>query len=75
MTIVRKTLTQIKREGGGVVDRKKLRATTDTDIARMIAADSDLAPDLSTMGPPLWDARGLRTAPPARVLKKPVGTC
>lgn len=60
MTIVRKTLTQIKRDGGGMVDRKKLRATTDDDIARMIADDPDLAPDLSSLGPPLPNVRGLR---------------
>lgn len=60
MTIVHKTLAQIKREGGGTVDRRKLRATADADIARMIADDPDLAPDLSTLGSPLPDVCGLR---------------
>lgn len=51
MTVVRKTLAQIRREGGGTVNRKRLAATTDADIARQIAEDTDTAPDLSTLPP------------------------
>ena len=50
MTVVRKTLAQIRREGGSV-NRKRLAATTDADIARQIAEDADTAPDLSTLPP------------------------
>lgn len=49
---VRKTLAQIRREGGGAVNRKKLAATTDADIVRQIAEDADTAPDLGSLPPP-----------------------
>lgn len=59
MTVVRKTLAQIRRAGGGAVNRKRLAATTDAAIARQIAGDADTAPDL-------------RTLPPSRVMVKTV---
>ncbi|OHC74071.1 MAG: hypothetical protein A3G18_05985 [Rhodospirillales bacterium RIFCSPLOWO2_12_FULL_58_28] len=49
MTVVSKTLMQIRREGGGAVDRKRLAATTDADIERQIAENADTAPDLATL--------------------------
>jgi hypothetical protein len=39
MSIVRKTLEQIRREGGGRVDRARLDVITDAEIQTMIDAD------------------------------------
>ena len=50
MTVVRKTLAQIRRKDGSV-NRKRLAATTDADIARQIAEDADTAPDLGALPP------------------------
>jgi putative transcriptional regulator len=58
--IVRRTLQQIQRSGGGAVDRKRLAATTDSDIRRQIASDPDTAPDLETLPPPRVMAKSVR---------------
>jgi len=60
MSTVRTTLARIGRAGGGAVDRKKLRATTNAAIARQIADDPDTAPALSSLGPPVPSLRTLR---------------
>ena len=46
MAIVRRTLKQIMKSGGGSADLKRLRAMTDDDIRAQIAADPDLAPEI-----------------------------
>jgi len=46
MSTVRRSQTQI-RESGGRVDLKRVRATTDKDIAKWIADDPDNAPELT----------------------------
>ena len=46
MATVRKTLLQI-RAAKPKINRAKLRATTDTDIARQITEDPDTAPEIS----------------------------
>lgn len=52
MTIVRKTIAQIRRAGGGAVNRKRLAATTDADVAVQIAEDADTAPALRALSAP-----------------------
>ena len=47
MTIIQKTLEQIEAEGGGYIDRERVDATTDEDIARQIADDPDTAPEIT----------------------------
>lgn len=47
MPIVRKSLDQIERDGGGRVDWDKIRNTSDDDITRQIAEDPDTAPELT----------------------------
>jgi putative transcriptional regulator len=47
MPIIRKTLEQIEREGGGAADLARIDATTDEEIARQIADDPDTAPELT----------------------------
>ena len=42
MSTVRKSLEQIRREGGGQVDRARLDAFTEADIERMAAEDDTL---------------------------------
>lgn len=49
--IVRKTLEQVKAEGGGRFDKAKFDSFTDADIERMIDADPDLAPRTETLQP------------------------
>jgi putative transcriptional regulator len=51
----------------GRIDRARLRATTDEEIARQIAADPDLAPDMGDVtewklvyNPPLPNVRAIR---------------
>lgn len=51
MPMKTKSFEQIRREGGGKVDRATLDSTTDADIERQIAEDPDTAPDLSTLDP------------------------
>ena len=51
--IVRKTLQQIRAEGGGRFDKEKFDSFTDADIERMIDEDSDLAPRTETLVPVL----------------------
>lgn len=47
MTIVRRTRSEIRKCGGGRIDRERVRRTTDRDIDKMIASDPDTAPDMS----------------------------
>lgn len=47
MTIIRKTLEQITAEGGGYIDRERVDAMTDDDIARQIAENADAAPEIT----------------------------
>jgi hypothetical protein len=56
-----KSLDQIRREGGGRVDRAKMDRTSDADIKRQIAEDTDTAPDMST-----WDLSKARVVRPLR---------
>jgi putative transcriptional regulator len=57
--IVRKTLAQVKAEGGGRFDKEKFDSFTDANIERMIDADPDLAPRTETL-PPYFEARDVR---------------
>ena len=66
MPIVRRTLKQIMKSGGSV-DLKRLRSTTDEDIRAQIAADPDLAPEITDFSnfrkvyrPPLPDVKAIR---------------
>ena len=45
MSTVRKSLEQIRREGGGQVDRARLDAFTEADIERMAAEDDSFLSD------------------------------
>lgn len=45
MSTVRKSLEQIRREGGGQVDRARLDALTEADIERMAAEDDSFLSD------------------------------
>ena len=45
MSTVRKSLEQIRREGGGQVDRARLDAFTEADIERMAEEDDTLLSD------------------------------
>lgn len=80
MKIVRKSLAQIMREGGGHINRAAFDALTDEDIARQIAEDPDVAPSVETLGPPLPYARtvrnklGLTQAELAEKIHVPVAT-
>ena len=56
--IVRKTLEQVKAEGGRF-DKEKFDSFTDADIERMIDEDPDLAPRTETLVP-LLEARDVR---------------
>ena len=47
MPIVRRSAKQIRERGGGRVDWKRVRATTDREIAAQIASDPDTAPDMA----------------------------
>jgi putative transcriptional regulator len=67
VTIVRRTLKQIMKSGGGSVDLKRLRSTTDAEIAAQIAADPDAAPLMEysknarkVYNPPLPDVKAIR---------------
>lgn len=44
---VRITTDQIRRDGSGYINREKFDALTDEDIARQIAADPDVAPEMT----------------------------
>jgi len=66
MPTIRRSQAEIRRSGGRV-DLKRVRATTDKDIARWIAEDPDTAPELPTkvrprvvFTPPLPDVRRIR---------------
>lgn len=76
--IVRKTLEQVKAEGGRF-DKEKFDSFTDADIERMIDEDPDLAPRTETLVPLLeaCDVRrklGLTQAQFAKKLSVPVAT-
>ena len=60
MTIVRRTLSQIRKRGGGRVDWERVRKTTDADIRRMIEADPDTARDMATNRDQVSDSRDWR---------------
>ena len=47
MSTVRRTRTEIRQRGGGRVDWARVRSATDEDIDKMIASDSETAPDMS----------------------------
>ena len=57
--MVRKTLAQIRAEGGGRFDKEKFDSLTDADIERMIDEDPDLAPRTETLMP-YFEARDVR---------------
>lgn len=66
MPIVRRSQAEILK-GRGRVNRKQVRATTDTDIRRWIAEDPDTAPELPRgaklrliHNPPVPDVKGIR---------------
>jgi putative transcriptional regulator len=67
MAIVRRTLKQIMNSGDGSDDIKRLRATTDDEIRAQIAADPDVAPEITDFSnfrkvynPPLPDVKAIR---------------
>jgi putative transcriptional regulator len=67
VAIVKRSLAEIRRRGGGKVDWERVDATTDEDIQRMIESDPDIAPDLSVnrgwrkvITPYVPDVRALR---------------
>jgi putative transcriptional regulator len=67
MAIVRRTLKQIMKSGGGSVDLERLHSTTDEEIRAQIAADPDLAPEITDFSnfrkvynPPLPDVKAIR---------------
>src|SRR5881227_3405325 len=57
--IIRKTLAQVKAEGGGRFDKEKFDSFTDADIERMIDEDPDLAPRTETLLP-YFEVREIR---------------
>ncbi len=66
MPTIRRSQAEIRKTGGRV-DLKRVRATTDKNIARWIAEDPDTAPELPTkvrprvvFMPPLPDVRRIR---------------
>jgi putative transcriptional regulator len=67
MAIVRRTLKQIMNSGGGSVDIKRLRGTTDEELAAQIAANPDAAPLMEyskdfrkVYNPPLPNVKAIR---------------
>lgn len=67
MTIIRRTRNEIRKRGGGQVDWKRVRSTTDEDIDKMIESDRDTAPDMSkgrdwrrVLTPRIPDVQGIR---------------
>lgn len=56
--MVRMTLEEAVKVGR--IDKAKFDATTDEDIARQIAEDPDTAPDVTTLGDPLPNAKAVR---------------
>jgi putative transcriptional regulator len=47
MSTVRRTRTEIRKRGGGRVDWARVKGATDEDIEKMIAADTETAPDMT----------------------------
>lgn len=47
MPTIRKTLDQIAAADGKAIDRERLDAMTDADVARQIAEDPDAAPEIT----------------------------
>jgi len=67
MPIVRRSAKEIRKRGGGQVDWKRVRATTDREIAAQIASDPDTAPVIADVkhlrrvyNPPLPDVKAIR---------------
>ncbi len=67
MPIVRRSAKEIRKRGGGRVDWKRVRATTDREIAAQIASDPDTAPDMADVkdmrrvyNPPIPDVKAIR---------------
>jgi putative transcriptional regulator len=67
MPIVRRSLSEIMKRGGGKVDLDRIRRTTDEEIDAMIASDPDTAPDMSdgrdwrrVISPRLPDVKAIR---------------
>jgi putative transcriptional regulator len=65
--IVKRSAKEIRKRGGGGVDWKRVRATTDREIASQIASDPDTAPDMADVkdmrrvyNPPLPDVKAIR---------------
>ena len=52
MAVVRKSLGEIL-SGERSIDRARIEATTDKDVARMIAEDPDTPPDVTALGNPI----------------------
>ena len=78
MATVRKSLPEI-RASRLRIDKERLKAVTDAEIAAQIAADSDTAPDVSdkTLAPEprvLRAAAGMTQEEFARLLNVPIGT-
>ncbi|MGO9453422.1 MAG: helix-turn-helix domain-containing protein [Candidatus Binataceae bacterium] len=66
MPIVRRSAKEIRKRGGRV-DWKRVRGTTEQEIAAQIASDPDTAPELSdahelkpVFNPPMPDLRAIR---------------
>ncbi len=67
MPIVRRTLAEIRKRGGGQVDWARVRNTTDEEIDAMIASDPDTPPEMTldlgwrkVISPHVPDIRTLR---------------
>jgi putative transcriptional regulator len=67
MSIVKRSASEIRKRGGGRVDWKRVRSTTDREIAAQIASDPDTAPDMSRLkglrrvyNPPIPDVKAIR---------------
>lgn len=67
MSIVRRSVSEIRKKGRGRVDWKRVRATTEREIVAQTASDPDTAPDLSQLKkmrrvyhPPVPDVKAIR---------------
>ena len=67
MPIVRRTLAEIRKRGGGQVDWARVRNTTDEEIDAMTASDPDTPPEMTldldwrkVISPHVPDIRTLR---------------
>ena len=71
MTTVRRSLSEIRRRGGGKVDWERVDATTEKDIQKAIASDPDTAPDMSVNRD--WRKVITPRAPDVRALRRKLG--